>query len=212
MSNVKSRITFAWIAIAMGACSTGPQVRAVQPLSATSDAPYENVLVVFLFSKFDPRRYLETEIVNELSEMGINATASTSLMDSRTPVTRETFLKMVKDIDADAVMVSQLVSLDTKEKMVDMSPEATYNLRPTYYYNVFSVDLQEYVQPMAADFKHSILLGTQLYSVRDKDAVWAIESQTKINPGLGEHVSYSMYVDEAEALTARMSKDGLIGK
>ena len=52
---------------------------------------------------------------------------------------------MVKDIDADAVMVSQLVSLDTKEKMVDMSPEATYNLRPTYYYNVFSVDLQEYV-------------------------------------------------------------------
>ena len=65
---------------------------------------------------------------------------------------------------------------------------------------------------MAADFKHSILLGTQLYSVRDKDAVWAIESKTKINPELGEHVSYSMYVDEAEAITARMSKDGLIGK
>jgi len=199
------------VAFTMCACASGPQVETVQRLSSSADAPYDNVLVVFLFSKFDPRRYLETEIVDNLSAMGINATASTSLMDSRTPATRETFLKMVEDIGADAVMVSQLVALDTQEKMVDMSPEATYNLRPTYYYNVFSVDLQEYVQPMAADFKHSIVLGTQLYSVRAQDAVWAIESQTKINPELGERASYSMYVDEAEAITARMSKDGLIG-
>jgi len=199
------------VAVAMVGCASGPQVQTVQELSSSADAPYDNVLVVFLFSKFDPRRYLETEIVDNLSAMGINATASTSLMDSRTPATRETFLKMVEDIGADAVMVSQLVALDTQEKMVDMSPEATYNLRPTYYYNVFSVDLQEYVQPQAADFRHSIVLGTQIYSVRDKDAVWAIESQTNIRPELGELASYSMYVDEADAITARMSRDGLIG-
>lgn len=208
----RSRMLLIWFAIAAGACSTSPQVRTVQPLSDSADAPYENVLVIFLFSKFDHRRYLETEIVSKLSELGTNATASTSLVDSRTPAVRETFLKMVNDTGADAVLVAQLVSTDTKGKMVDMNPQATYNIRPTYYYNVFSVDVEEYVEPQAADFEHSIVLGAQLYSVRDEDAVWAIETQTKIKPNLGELMSYSVYVDEADAIVTRMSTAGLIGK
>ena len=93
-----------------------------------------------------------------------------------------------------------------------MRPEATVNLRPTGYYNVFSVELKEYVEPQAADFEHSLILGTQLYSVRSKDAVWAIESRSKIDPNVGELASYSIYTDEAQAITAQMSRDGLIAR
>ena len=93
------------------ACSSGPQVRRVQELSPSADAPYDNVLVVTLLSSFDSRRYLEDEIVDQLAALGTTAVASTSLMDTRTPVNRDTFVKMVRDIDADAVLLTQLVSL-----------------------------------------------------------------------------------------------------
>jgi len=179
-------------------------------LSETADAPYDNVLVIFLYSDFDMRRNLETEVVNSLSDMGIRATASTSMMDTRTPVTRETFLDMVEAIDADAVLVTQLVYLQTEVKMTDMRPEATYNVTPTYFYNVFNVDLQEYVESQAPDYEHDLNLGTQLYSAQSKDVVWAIESRSRIHPRLGDFASYSIYVDEAKAITRRMSRDGLL--
>jgi hypothetical protein len=37
--------------------------------------------------------------------------ASTSMMDTRTPMIRDTFMEMVESLDADAVLVTQLVSL-----------------------------------------------------------------------------------------------------
>ena len=83
-------------------------------------------------------------------------------MDTRTPVTRATLMKMVEDLDADAVLLTQLVSLRSEGTFVDMSPEATVNLRPTGYWNVFSVDTTEYVEPQAVDFSHSLVLLTEL--------------------------------------------------
>jgi hypothetical protein len=56
-------------------------------------------------------------------------------------------MAMVEKIDADAVLVTQLASLESKGTVKDMNPQATYNFRPTYYYNVWSVDLEEYVEP-----------------------------------------------------------------
>ena len=201
-----------WVAFALAACSAAPQVTRTQSLSESADAPYDNILVIFLFSSFDSRRYLENEVVGKLSELGVQAVASTSLMDTRTPVTRQTFLAMVEAIDADAVLVTRLVTLETEGKMVDMNPEVTYNFRPTQYFNVWSVDVEEYVEPQAVDFKHSLVLGTQLYSVLSKDVVWAIEAKSTIDPDFGEIADYSIYVDEAEAITSHLSKDGLIGK
>ncbi len=97
-----------------------------------------------------------------------------------------------------------------KGTVVDMNPEATYNFRPTYYYNVWSVDLQEYKEPQAVDFVHSLELATQLYSVRAKDVVWAIESKSRIVQDFDQLADYSIYVDEANAIVTSLSKDGLI--
>ena len=127
------------ITLVVGDCSTGPQVTRTQELSESANTPYKNFLVITLLSKFDSRRYLEQEVVSQLSALGTQSVASTSLMNTKTPVTRATFMAMVEQLDADAVLVTQLVSLRSEGTVVDMSPEATVNLRPTGYYNVFSV-------------------------------------------------------------------------
>ncbi len=197
-------------AFAIAACSSGPQVTRTQELSASADAPYGNILVITLLSSFDSRRYLEDEIVARLAARGTTAVPSTSLMDTRTPVTRATFVKMVEDLDADAILLTQLVDLRSEGTIVDMSPEATVNLRPTGYWNVFSVDTTEYVEPQAIDFKHSLVLLTELYSVKERGPVWGIQSRSQYSISFDRARDYSIVINEAKAITDYLARDGLI--
>jgi hypothetical protein len=205
-----------WIlgaSLALSSCGTTTRhVTETQKLSAAADAPYQNVLVIFLASSFDSRRYLETEIVKKLADRGTHAVRSTSMMDTKVPVTRQTFIAMVDEIGADAVLVTQFAAVQTTGTVVDMNPQATHNIRPTHYYNVWSVELTEYVAPQAVDYEHDLSLATQLYSVQAKDVVWAMESNSNIQQAFDKGPDYSIYVDEAGAIVTQMLRGGLIAK
>jgi hypothetical protein len=194
----------------LGACATGPQITRTQPLAEDADAPYQKVLVIALLSSFDARRLLEDEVVSQLARRGTEAVSSTSMMNTKTPVTRQTFLAMVKKIHADAVVVTQLASLQSTGTMVDMNPEATHTFRPTYYYNVWSHELDEYAEPQAVELKHSLVLATQVYSVSRKEAVWGIESKSTIVQEFDRIGDISVIYDEANAIANYLSRDGLI--
>jgi hypothetical protein len=200
------------ISFILSSCSVSQQATQTQKLSTAADAPYKNVLVIFLAESFDSRRYLETEIVKKLAEYGTHAVRSTSMMNSKVPVTRATFQAMVDEIGADAVLVTQLAALQTTGKVVNMNPQATYNFRPTYYYNVWSVELTEYVAPQAVDYDYKLSLATQVYSVRDKDVVWAMELNSNIHQAFDKPQDYSIYVKEAGAIVTQMRHGGLIAK
>lgn len=201
---------FCGTAIALAACSMGTQVTTTQEVSESVDAPYKKILVIALFDGFDPRAYLEKEVVLKLAEFGTDAVASTTMMNSRTPVTRATFIAMVDEINADAVLVTQLSSLDTKATVKDMRPEATVNFRPTYYYNVFSVETTEYVEPQSVEFEYALVLTTELFSVREREGVWAIQANSRVVMDHEQTSDYSVYVDEAKAIATQLRKDGLI--
>ena len=192
------------------AACAGPQITRVQPLSETADVPYGNVLVISLFKSFDMRRYLEGELVRELKEQGVTAVASTSMMDTKTPVTRQTFLDMVEARGSDAVLVTTLANLDTSAKTKDASPEATRIFRPTYYYNVWSVELTEFVGPQDIEFTYSVVLSTQLYSVSKQEPVWSIESKTKLARDHQNRGDTTFITNEAKAIVNYLSRDGLL--
>jgi hypothetical protein len=199
------------ILLALSACSTTQTTR-VMPLADDADAPYSKVLVIALFESFDSRRYLENDIVREIKARGADAVASTSLMNTKTPVTRETFLAMVDSEQADAVIVTRLVNLETQAKMKDASPEATYKVSPTYYYNVFSVELDEYVAPQNLQLKHSLVLATEIYSAATKEPVWGIESKTKLTMNYDDRGDLSVVADEAKSIANHLAGDGLIAR
>ena len=195
----------------IGACaSSGPQVKTVQTLTPSAGAPYQKVLVISLFSSFDTRRYLETEIVKALAAKGVTGVASTTMMDSRDPAVRETFIKMVDEIGADAVLVTQLVNLESVGTVKDMRPEATHNFRPTYYYNVWSVELAEYVEPPSVEFDISLALASQVLSVEKATTIWAIESKSQINQGVEQGPDYKIFIAEAAGIVDQMFKDGVV--
>jgi hypothetical protein len=195
--------------LALTACASS-NVTQVRELSAEADAPYDNILVVSLFKSFDARRYLEKEIVKQLEANGVSAVASTSLMDTKTPVTRQTFRDMAASLNSDAVLVTQLVSFDTTAKMKDARAQSTYNIRSTYYFNVWSVELTEYVAPPSLQLNHDIVLATQFFSVAREEPVWAIESQTEISLDYDERGDISVMTDEARVIATHLSRDGLL--
>jgi hypothetical protein len=199
-------ISFVLVALA------GSQVADAQKAPPPPDAPYKNVLVIFLADSFDSRRYLETEIVKKLAEQGTKAVRSTSMMNTKVPMTKETFVAMVDEIDADAVLVTQLADLQTTGKVVDMNPQSTYNIRPTWYFNVWSVELTEYVAPPAVNYEHKLSLATQLYSVQAKDVIWAMESNSNIKEAFDKGPDYSIYVKEAAAIVKELRRSEMIAK
>ena len=197
-------------AVLVTACSSSTQVVKVQDLADTADAPYHKVLVVALFDKFEPRRYLEDEIVKQLSGRGVQAVASTSMMDTTTPVVRKTFVDMVGKVGADAVLVTHMLNLESTSKEVNMRPKATRNFWPTDYWNVFTTELTEYVEPPGVEFQHSLALATEMYSVGTKKPVWAIQTHSKIEQDFDHLRDYSIYVNEAAVIVSRMDRDGVV--
>jgi hypothetical protein len=198
------------MALGAAACATGPSVTVSQPLAESADAPYRNVLVVCLFSSFDSRRYLEDEIVKRLEGLGISAVASTSMMDSRTPVVPKTFIDMVDEVGADGLLLTQLTSYGAEQEEVDARPKATVNYWQTYYWNVFAVEVTEYVEPPRLHIEHSLVLATQLFSVASRAPVWGIESSSSFTEIQEDGLRYSVYEDEAAAIVRQMRRSDVI--
>jgi hypothetical protein len=196
-------------ALLLAACA-GPSVTRTQPLAESADAPYADVLVVSLFTSFDVRRILEQEIVRQLKDRGVDAVAATSLIDVKTPLDRDSVLKAVGEADSDAVLVTQLLDSQTTAKFRDRRPESTYNFRPTYYYNVWSVDYTEYVAPQALEAQHELTMATQVFSVSTKEPVWTIETQSKLKRSVDRQFSGTSIMDEAKAIVSAMARDGLL--
>jgi len=206
------KLLFVGVTFALAACPMKPQITRTVNVSASADTPYQNILIIALSSSYDVRRKFEKVVVSQLAEFGTDAVASTSLMKTTTPITRKTFLTMVEELGSDAVLITQVVSLDSNLTAKNRSPKATYNVRPTYYYNVWNVELTEYVEPPVVEVKSSLVLATQLFSARTREVVWAIESKSKVVRDVSHVGYYPFFVDEAKAITKYLSKDGLIAR
>jgi hypothetical protein len=198
-------------ALLLAACA-GPSVTRTQPLAETADAPYGDVLVVSLFNSFDLRRFLEGEIVKRLQDRGVDAVAATSLINVKTPLNRESILQAVGEANSDAVLVTQLLDSQTTARFRDRRPESTYNFRTTYYYNVWSVEYTEYVEPQGLEAQHELTMATQVFSVATKEPVWTIETQSSLKRNIDRQFSGTSIMDEAKAIVSAMARDGLLAR
>ena len=200
------------LTVVIASCSSAPEVEVKQEFEGSAEAPYQKILVVALFDSFDARRYLETEIVDALAKEGTTAVRSTSMMKSTTPIVRQTFIDMIDEIGADALLLTQLTALKLDVAEQDVRPQATYNYWPTYYWNVWGVELTEYVEPPRTLIDYNIVLATQAFSVAERAPVWGIEAKSKFTEIEEEGHDYQVFIDEANAIVRNLKRGGLIGK
>jgi hypothetical protein len=181
-------------------------------LEADANVPFKKVLVVALFDSFDARRYFETEVVNAMKGTGAEGIRSTSMMNTKTPLVPQTFLDMIDEIGADALILTQLTTHDAETKEKDARPRATYNYWPTYYYNVWEVQLTEYVEPPRMSTEHDLVLATQVFSVAKHEPVWGMESNSKFTEVQEDGLDYNVFVEEGTLIVNHLKSDKLISR
>lgn len=208
---MKKSVLFVCLALFLAACG-GPSITRTQTVPDTADVPYDNVLVITLFESFDVRRFFEGEIVKQLEARGVKAVGSSHHMTTQTPLNRETVLAVVEKTGSDAVLVTHLVDLETASKFREANPQATYNVRPTYYYNVWNVELTEYRSPEGLELTHDITMAIQMFSVSLLEPVWAIETQSQIQRDINQQTSGTTAEKEAKAIVNAMARDGLLAR
>ena len=81
---------------------------------------------------------------------------------------------------------------------------------PTYYYNVFQVELTEYVEPTRLQTEHSLVLATEVLSVSTEKPVWAIDAASEFVVVQEDGLDYQIFVREARAIVDYMARDGLV--
>lgn len=194
------------------AAVAAPKVKHVKKLADDSGAPFENILVATLFSDFGARKLLEKRIVNLLAERGTKSVASTSMTDTKTPMTTETYIALVDSTGADAVLLTQIIDAESEITAKDANPETTVEIRPTYYFNVWGVNVTEYVEPQFVFQEGTVMIATLMLSVEKEDAVWVIESKLKYKKEVGVPRAYDAFDDESKSIVKHLARDGLIAK
>ena len=211
-----------WVALGLVLAACTPELTlqpAWQP-GGRQAAPFANVLVVGVSRSFDRRRFFETAAAAALAAPGVQATASTSRLKASDRLDRDTVAALVRDLGADAVMVTRIVDQATelraqpgREVLKQPNPADTV----TAYDPAASV-LYGYDYGMTAEAPVPVVarratVTTEVFAVADGRLVYRIDSVVQVEAASNRRSSTSdvALLDRVgRKLASRLRRDGVV--
>jgi len=192
------------VAILLVACAT------TQINSVWKDPSYQarpaRVMVIGVAKKPLKRRLFEDEFVSQLKARGTEAIASYTVLADKKQDDQAEILAKVKELAADTVLITRLVSKKTVQTFVPGSiyyPPPYYGTWPDYYgYGYRHMHSPGYI----AEDEYAIF-ETNLYETRNDQLIWAASSATVI--GEKDQDMIKSYVG---IMVNIMAGHGLLGK
>jgi hypothetical protein len=137
------------------------------------------LFVIGVAKEENTRRSFENKFVAKLQAEGVQAVASSSVMESDQKIEKAVILAAIEKLDIDAVLVTRLVSL--KEEEVRSPSTSEYGSPDDYhgrYYQDYNTAYEYAHQP--AQYTTSVRVGleTKLYDVKTEKLIWAASSKT----------------------------------
>ena len=199
-----------WIALGLltaglvSGCASRDRVEHVY--NADLATPFENLLVVAVYSDADGRRDFETAFVRALRASGTGARYSLEFMRSTETIDREALVRIAADAGADGVLISRPIRIEGKAELKrNRSSAASERRHDIPLADFFRYDYVEFRDPDAFDIATSVLIETDLYRVADETNVWRAQSAS-----INRATRYEIVTAEARALTSALARDGLI--
>ena len=207
----------------LSACANTPHTSVIQPLDKSAVVPYEKLLVLGLFNRYQVRELGERKLVQDINKSGTVAVAATSLMTTTMPLNATTISAVIAESGADAVLVIQLLNADDEKiKVKSRDPKTSYKVNPLGYYsnfyypggyyNVWEVSIQEYMEPKYLERKMKLTLMTELFIPKTRERVWAIESKANIVRDLSRPNYHPFMNAEAAQIVKYLQADDIILK
>jgi hypothetical protein len=165
-------------------------------------APFSDLFVIGVAKEEKTRRSFENKFVEKLKAAGIQAVASSSVMESDQKIEKTAILAAIEKLEIDAVLVTRLISLKEEEIR---SPSTSEYGRPDDYQGRYSSDYGYAHQP--AQYTTSVRVGleTKLYDAGTERLIWAATSKTA-NP----KSNIKLFDSVIEALVQDLKKNKLL--
>lgn len=168
-------------ALALAACAASTQFNAqwLNP-EAGNRLPVKNVLVIGISRDTTARRVYEDTMVAQLAARGVKAQPSYRLLQDDGPAPQAAIEKAVKDVGADAVLISRTVSV-TNEVHVSpgmvMGPAYGFGWGGFYgyYHGMWS---SAYAIPPSVYTVQNVVVDTRLFDAKDFLVLWSGSSTT----------------------------------
>lgn len=168
----------ALVALLLSGCAT------TQLTSVWKDPAYQThpakVMVIGVAKKPAKRRIFEDEFVAQLKAHGTDAVASYKVLSDKKQEDQEAIAAKVKEMGADTVLITRLVSKKTVKVYV---PEMPYFPPPYYgtwpdYYGYGYRNM--YTPGYMAEEQYAVM-ETNLYETTRDNLIWAATSETEIS-------------------------------
>lgn len=170
---------------------------------------YKNLLIIGVAESEQNRRAYESNFVEELKAIGVNAEASYRLIKSGQKIDRETVGKAIEGLNIDGVIVTHLLAID--EETI-YRPTMTYTpmYGGAYYGGLYSYypHVNTYVTSPGYYTTHeTYTIETNLYDVESEELVWSARSRSFAPESADEVI-----VDLTKLLIKDLSDKSLINK
>lgn len=142
-------------------------------------APFSDLFVIGVAKEGKTRRSFENKFVEKLKAAGIQAVASSSVMESDQKIEKTAILAAIEELDIDAVLVTRLISF--KEEEIRSPSTSEYGRPGDYhgrYYRDYSTAYGSTRQPAHYTTSVKVGLETKLYDVKTEKLIWAANSKT----------------------------------
>lgn len=191
-------------ALLVTACAT-TQVNAIWKDPSYQARP-ARVMVIGVAKNPLNRRLFEDEFVQQIKNRGTEAIASYTVLPDRQQDDRAAIAAKLKELEADTVLVTRLVSKKTVQVYVPGTayyPPPYYGTWPDYYgYGYRYIYSPGYI----AENEYAII-ETNLYETKNDKLVWAASSETLIGDS-----SMSLIKSFIGTMVNTMVENGLLGK
>ena len=142
-------------------------------------APFSDLFVIGVAKKENTRRSFENKFVEKLKAAGVQAVASSSVMESDQKIEKAAILAAIEKLDIDAVLITRLVSFKEKEVR---SPSTSEHGRPDDYQGRYYTDYNTAYgfSHEPAQYTTSVRVGleTKLYDAGTEKLIWSATSKT----------------------------------
>ena len=170
-------------------------------IHADHSKPYEHPMIIGISDSQQTRQIFEKHFVSELNKVNVTATASYTLINSKQKMNRETVLKSIEGTDIDSVIVTYLVSSETRVQHHE-SP-----LSQGYSGDIEGSRLSATLVATRGRTSRSeiITLKNDLYDVQTKTLVWTVQTRTVAPDSIDEAIT-----DVVSLLVGQMLNDNVI--
>lgn len=206
---IAKRFICAAIGIAVFACMAGcaPQTEVVKLFESDERGgkQYDRVLVVSESIDEHERERFEEMLAAAIADGENEAITSHSVVGLDAATTTDVIAQAVTESGADAVLITQIASVDTTTSI----NEGRVNVEPTCrkgdFYDPFLYDYPEVKEPDTVSVSHTVVVIASLYDGLSNDRLWTVQSTC-----FDKRSSMAFMADQSATIAAQLKKDRLL--